>query len=183
MKIYTKTGDDGTTALYGGKRLSKSDLRIDAYGTVDELNAHIGLLRDQSDDNADKAFLLEIQDKLFTLGSNLASNPEKAKPKSIPDIVTADIENLENAIDTMNEILEPLQYFILPGGHVNISQSHIARCVCRRTERICVALSQVEKVDPLIVKYLNRLSDYLFTYSRKLAKLLMVEELKWEAKV
>lgn len=183
MKIYTKTGDDGTTALYGGKRLSKSDLRIDAYGTVDELNAHIGLLRDLSDQKDDQIFLLEIQDKLFTLGSNLASNPEKAKPKSIPDILVLDIENLENEIDKINEILEPLQYFILPGGHVNISQSHIARCVCRRTERICVALSQVEKVDDLIIKYLNRLSDYLFTYSRKLAKLLIVKELKWEAKV
>lgn len=183
MKIYTKTGDNGTTALYGGKRLSKSDLRIDAYGTVDELNAHIGLLRDLSTEESDKTFLLEIQDKLFTLGSNLASNPEKEKPKSIPDILSIDIEKLENEIDAINEILEPLQYFILPGGHANISQSHIARCVCRRTERICVALSQVEKVDALILKYLNRLSDYLFTYSRKLAKLLMVEELKWEAKL
>ncbi|MFT4644457.1 MAG: cob(I)alamin adenosyltransferase [Planctomycetota bacterium] len=183
MKIYTKTGDDGTTALFGGKRLSKSDLRIDSYGTVDELNSHVGLLKDQSANAEDKAFLLEIQDKLFTLGSILASNPEKKRPKSIPDIVQADIEKLEKEIDTINEILEPLQYFILPGGHVNISQSHIARCVCRRTERICVALSQVEDVDSLIIKYLNRLSDYLFTYSRKLAKLLSIDEVKWEAKL
>ena len=183
MQIYTKTGDDGTTALYGGKRLAKSDLRIDSYGTVDELNAHIGLLRDLSTIEDDKAFLLEIQDKLFTLGSILASNPDKEKPKSIPDILKSDIKKLENEIDAINEIIEPLQYFILPGGHVNISQSHIARCVCRRTERICVALSQIEKVDSLIIKYLNRLSDYLFTYSRKLAKLLSVDELKWEAKI
>ena len=183
MKIYTKTGDDGTTALYGGRRLLKSDLRIDSYGTVDELNSHVGLLRDQSSSDEDKAFLLEIQDKLFTLGSLLASNPDKEKPKSIPDILPADIEKLEKEIDAINEILEPLQYFILPGGHANISQSHIARCVCRRSERICVALSQVEQVDSLIIKYLNRLSDYLFTYSRKLAKLLNVKELKWEAKL
>ncbi len=182
MKIYTKTGDKGTTALYGGKRVSKADLRIDAYGTVDELNAHIGLLRDIADINADKEFLYNIQNKLFTLGSILASNPAKEKPKSIPDILEEDILTLENEIDDINKTIEPLKFFIIPGGHSSISHSHIARCVCRRTERICVALSQIEKVDDRILKYLNRLSDYLFTYSRKLAKFLNVEELKWQAK-
>lgn len=182
MKIYTKTGDKGTTALYGGKRVSKANLRIDAYGTVDELNAHIGMLSDLSEINEDKEFLFNIQNKLFTLGSNLASNPEKEKPKSVPDILEQDVLDLEKEIDVINEIIEPLMFFILPGGHTSISHSHIARCVCRRAERICVALQQIEPVDDLIVKYLNRLSDYLFTYSRKLAKFLKVEELKWHAK-
>ena len=182
MKIYTKTGDKGTTALYGGRRVSKANLRIDAYGTIDELNSHIGLLRDICEIEEDKELLFIIQNKLFTLGSILASDPEKKKSKMIPDITIKDIEILEKEIDAIDRIVEPLKYFILPGGHKNISYSHIARCVCRRSERICVALSEIEKVDNIIIMYLNRLSDYLFNYSRKLAKFLNVEELKWNAK-
>jgi len=182
MKIYTKTGDKGTTALYGGKRVSKANLRIDAYGTVDELNSYIGLLRDLTTTKYDSEFLLIIQNKLFSLGSNLASNPEKEKPKTIPDILDADIEVLEKEIDVINEILDPLQYFILPGGHTTISHCHIARCVCRRAERITVALSGIEPVDDKLIIYLNRLSDYLFTYGRKLAKFLSIEEIEWKAK-
>lgn len=179
MKIYTKTGDKGTTALYGGRRVSKADLRIDAYGTIDELNSHIGLLRDVSTDEDDKKLLFEIQNKLFTLGSILASDPNKEKSKMIPDITKKDIKILESEIDLIETIVEPLKYFILPGGHQHISYCHIARCVCRRSERICVTLSQTEIVNELIIIYLNRLSDYLFNYSRKLAKFLNVEELKW----
>lgn len=182
MKIYTKTGDKGETSLFGGKRVSKANLRIDAYGTVDELNAHIGLLKDFIDTEHDKSFLLDVQYILFNLGSNLASNPDKEKSKMIPDITDSDILALENEIDAINEIIEPLKHFILPGGHPSISHAHIARCICRRSERICVALSEVEFVDTNVIMYLNRLSDYLFTLSRKLAKSLNVEEIKWNVK-
>lgn len=182
MKIYTKTGDKGTTALFGGKRLSKAHLRIDCYGTVDELNAYVGLVRDYTQDENDKDFLLKIQHDLFNVGANLASDPSKEKSKMIPDITADDILALENAIDTINNIVEPLQHFILPGGNVAISNCHIARCVCRRAERLCVALAENEKVDNILIQYLNRLSDYLFIYARKMAKFLCVEEIKWEAK-
>lgn len=182
MKIYTKTGDTGETSLFGGKRLSKAHIRIDAYGTIDELNAHIGLINDLSNDKTDKNILFQIQNKLFTIGSLLASNPEKEKSAFIPDILEEDITMLENEIDAINELVEPLQHFILPGGHQTISHVHIARCVCRRAERIIVALSELEKVDERIIIYINRLSDYLFVYARKMAKFLMIEELKWNVK-
>lgn len=182
MKIYTKTGDKGETSLFGGKRVSKANLRIDAYGTVDELNAHIGLLKDVIDTEHDKTFLLDVQYILFNLGSNLASNPEKEKSKMIPDITDSDILALENEIDAINEIIQPLRHFILPGGHPSISHAHIARCICRRSERICVALNELEFVHANVIMYLNRLSDYLFTLSRKLAKDLNVEEIKWNVK-
>jgi cob(I)alamin adenosyltransferase len=173
MKIYTKTGDAGTTALFGGKRVSKSDLRVDAYGTVDELNSYLGLLRDQQVDG-----LLEIQDRLFTLGAMLATEPGNTKVK-IPHLVEADIVALEKAIDKMEEDLEPMKHFILPGGHQTVSFCHIARTVCRRAERLAVALNDV---DPLILKYLNRLSDYLFVLSRFLAKKLNAKETPWHPK-
>lgn len=182
MKIYTKTGDLGETSLYGGKRISKSHIRIDAYGTVDELNAYVGLIRDFCEDIEDKKFLFTVQNTLFNIGANLASNPEKEKSKMVEAITEADIVAVEKEIDKINEILEPLKFFILPGGHPHISQTHIARCVCRRSERICVALSQIEAVDQEVIIYLNRLSDYLFTLSRKMAKFLQIEELKWNAK-
>jgi len=182
MKIYTKTGDSGETSLYGGKRVSKAHIRIDAYGTVDELNSYIGLIRDKSENDYDKKFLLNIQNTLFNLGSNLASNPEKEKSKMVPDVTEADILILENEIDIINEDVEPLQHFILPGGHSLISHTHIARCICRRSERICVALSDLEFVDANIIMYLNRLSDYLFMLARKMAKYLLIEELKWNVK-
>lgn len=178
MKIYTKTGDVGETSLFGGRRVLKSELRIDAYGTIDELNSWIGLLGDIQNEASMKLQLKEIQDRLFTLGSTLAADPENEKLKT-PDLLDSDVEILERAIDTMEITLEPLQYFVLPGGHINVSYCHIARTVCRRAERLCVALYNTEKIHPLIVKYLNRLSDFLFVLSRKTAHDLNVEEVKW----
>jgi cob(I)alamin adenosyltransferase len=179
MKIYTKTGDKGQTSLFGGRRVSKANLRIETYGTIDELNANVGLLRDLTDDTDERELLYEIQNKLFVAGAILASDPEKEKSKMIPDITESDIDLLERKIDLFNETLEPLQSFILPGGHINVSQCHVARCVCRRAERMAVALSDLEKVDELIIKYLNRLSDLLFVLARKQAKDRGVEEIKW----
>lgn len=177
QKIYTKTGDLGQTSLFGGMRLSKADLRIDSYGTVDELNAHIGLVKDLVEDPAQGLILKEIQDRLFTIGSNLASDP--TKEMITPDVQAADIELLEQQIDAMQAVLPALKHFILPGGHPSVSAIHIARCVCRRTERLVVALAQVSKVEELIIRYLNRLSDYLFVLGRFVAQQLGVEELRW----
>ena len=187
MKIYTKTGDIGETSLFGGRRVLKSELRIETYGTVDELNSWIGLLRDVQTDNVTKDLLKEIQDRLFTLGATLAADPDNAKLKT-PDLHEADIELLERAIDKMDEELEPLRNFVLPGGHVYVSYCHLARTVCRRAERLCVALahgttkpspSQASDAMNISIKYLNRLSDYLFTLSRKMAKDLGAEEVNW----
>jgi cob(I)alamin adenosyltransferase len=160
MKIYTKTGDKGETSLFGGRRISKAHLRIECYGTVDELNSHVGLVRDVVSNKADKEILYTIQNKLFVIGAIMASDPEKEKSKMIPDILEGDIQLLEDTMDLYNEKLEDLQSFILPGGHVYVSYCHVARCVCRRAERLAVALAEVEKVDDLTVKYLNRLSDF-----------------------
>lgn len=178
MKIYTKTGDIGETSLFGGRRVLKSELRIEAYGTVDELNSWIGLLRDVQTDNSTKDLLKEVQDRLFTLGATLAADPDNSKLKT-PDLHESDIELLEKAIDKMDTELEPLRNFVLPGGHVFVSYCHLARTVCRRAERLCVALHQAADVHPLTIKYLNRLSDYLFTLSRKMAKDLGAEEVNW----
>ncbi len=178
MKVYTKKGDQGTTGLIGGTRILKSSLRIEAYGTVDELNAHIGLLRDLAGQEELENQLLEIQDRLFTLGSHLAADPVKSKMK-LPDITVEDVENLEKWMDKMDEELEPMRFFVLPGGHPTVSYSHIARCVCRRAERIVVDLNQSEPVDPVIMKYLNRLSDYIFVLGRKLTKDLNADEKPW----
>ena len=184
LKIYTKTGDKGTTSLIGGTKVSKSDLRIEAYGTTDELNSHIGLCRDLLTDEKSCAVLLEIQDRLFTIGSSLACDPVKEPKMRIPDLKESDITLLENEIDRMNDALEPMKSFILPGGHPTVSQLHIARCVCRRAERCCVRLeSESREVDATILKYLNRLSDYLFVLSRYTAHLLNVEEIKWKPRV
>ena len=179
MKIYTKTGDEGTTSLFGGKRVSKADLRIDTYGTVDELNAYIGLLRDQEVNQKRKDTLIEIQDRLFTIGSILATEPGNTKVK-IPPLTEEDIQFLERAIDVMDAELPPMRFFVLPGGHTSISVGHVARTVCRRAERLTIALHQVEKVEPLVIKYLNRLSDYLFMLCRKMANELKVEETPWK---
>lgn len=156
----------------------KSELRIDSYGTVDELNSWIGLLRDVTDEEATRALLKEIQDRLFTLGAVLASGSEKQSAKA-PDLHESDVEHLEKAIDAMDMQLEPLRNFILPGGHVYVSYCHISRTVCRRAERLVVALNQTEEIHPLVIKYLNRLSDYLFTLSRMMAKNLGAEEVSW----
>ena len=177
-KIYTKTGDKGETSLFGGMRLSKADLRIDSYGTVDELNSHIGMVRDLIEAAGQKPILKEAQDRLFTIGSNLASDP--SKDMITPDIKPEDIQYLEAAIDQMQESLPVLKHFILPGGHPTVSAIHIARCVCRRAERIVVALANVSKVEDLIIHYLNRLSDYLFVLGRFEAQTLGIEETRWE---
>ena len=185
MKIYTKTGDKGTTALFGGTRVPKHHIRIESYGTVDELNSYIGLIRDQEIDPRSKEILVHIQDRLFTLGAILATDPEKAMLKSgkerlnIPKIEEEDISLLEAEMDKMNEDLPPMTNFVLPGGHTTVSYCHIARCVCRRAERLATLLHEQEPTDERVLKYLNRLSDYLFVLARKLTYLLQAEEIKW----
>lgn len=185
MKVYTKTGDKGTTALFGGDRVPKHHIRIESYGTVDELNSHIGLIRDQDINPFYKITLERVQDRLFTLGAILATPPEKEILKNgkqrlnIPKISEADIELLENEIDSMEAALPPMTHFILPGGHTTVSYCHIARCVCRRAERLSVHLDEIEPVDPLVLAYLNRLSDYLFVLARKLSHDLKADEVKW----
>ncbi|WP_339607933.1 cob(I)yrinic acid a,c-diamide adenosyltransferase [uncultured Roseivirga sp.] len=179
MKIYTKTGDSGTTSLLGGARVSKAHLRIEAYGTVDELNSFLGVLRDQPVNEKRLALLKEIQDRLFTLGAELATEPSKDKVVK-PDLLPSDIELLEKEMDEMEKDLEPLKNFILPGGHPSVSYAHVARCVCRRAERICIALNNESPVDSLVIQYLNRLSDFFFMLGRKIAQELGIEEVKWE---
>jgi cob(I)alamin adenosyltransferase len=178
MKIYTKKGDKGKTSLIGSTRVPKHHLRIETYGTVDELNAHIGLIRDQSLDESTRDLLKEIQDRLFTIGSSLASDPEKSKMK-IPDLKESDVSKLEEAIDTINDELPELKSFILPGGHTVASYYHIARCICRRAERYAVHLSEEEFVAKLIIKYLNRISDYIFVLARKITHDKGGEEVPW----
>lgn len=167
MKIYTKTGDTGTTSLYGGRRVSKDELRIEAYGTVDELNSFIGLCASSLLDTDVLEVIMEIQNRLFTIGSSLANDPQKTL--DFPDILESDIQLLENTIDNLNKDLTPLTNFILPGGNKAVSYAHICRTVARRTERRVVSLADQEKVDPIIVKYLNRLSDFFFVLARAIA--------------
>lgn len=178
FKIYTKTGDLGETGLFGGRRLSKSHLRIEAYGTVDELNSHLGLLRDQQTDAATRDRLHSIQSQLFSIGSILASDPEKELP--VPELSESQVQALEQAMDEMDAELPELKNFILPGGHPHVSQCHITRCVCRRAERLVVALAAIESVPAIVIKFLNRLSDYLFLLARWTAKSLGVQEVIWK---
>ncbi len=185
MKIYTKTGDKGTTALYGGTRVPKHHLRIESYGTVDELNSYIGLIRDQKIDVKSIESLIRIQNELFTLGAMLATPPEKEVLKNgkerlnIPKITDTSITMLETEIDVMNKELPQMTNFILPGGHQTVSFCHISRCVCRRAERLVTALNETDVVNPDILTYLNRLSDYLFVLARKLTKDLTANEIPW----
>lgn len=185
MKIYTKTGDKGTTALFGGTRVPKYNIRIESYGTVDELNSYIGLIRDQAIDESIKEDLIVIQHKLFTLGAILATDPEKAVLKNgkerlnIEKILDTDIQFLENQMDAMEEGLPQMTHFVLPGGHTTVSYCHIARCVCRRAERICTQLNDETTLDSAVLQYLNRLSDYLFMLARKLTYDLKATEIKW----
>ena len=176
-KIYTKTGDDGTTGLFGGARLPKHHVRIEAYGTVDELNAVIGWLMTLIEDAETKLLLLTVQSRLFTVGSNLASDPEKEM--ITPDLTGDDIKTIEESIDVMQNTLPSLKHFILPGGSPSVSAAHLARTVCRRAERRCVALAQVSEVEPNILLYLNRLSDYFFVLARWLGYKEGIEEIKW----
>lgn len=180
LKIYTKTGDLGKTSLIGGTKVSKSHIRIDAYGTVDELNSYIGLLGDSFHHHHSKTILKEIQDRLFTIGSSLACDPEKAPTMKIPDLKEQDVVLLETEMDSMNETLPTMKNFILPGGNVVVSTAHVVRCICRRAERCAVNMQEHDLfVDPLVIKYLNRLSDYLFVLGRFITNELQAEEIKW----
>lgn len=183
FKIYTKTGDNGKTSLIGGTKVPKSDIRIDSYGTVDELNSYIGLVSDYLTEEHTKTMLKEVQDRLFTIGSSLACDPDKEPLMKIPDLHEEDIKLLENEIDKMNEVLPEMKNFILPGGHVAVSTAHVARCVCRRAERLCVSMKEHNSfVEPLVIKYLNRLSDYLFVLARYIGHILHVQEIAWKAR-
>jgi cob(I)alamin adenosyltransferase len=184
FKIYTKTGDKGATSLIGGTKVPKNDIRIETYGTVDELNSWIGLVNDQLRDDEFKSDLKEIQDRLFTIGSSLATDAEKEPKMKLPDLHQSDIELLEKKIDEMTAALPPMKSFILPGGHVAVSSLHVTRCVCRRAERLAVNMQQHELfIDEKIIQYLNRLSDYLFTLARYAAQKLGVEEIPWKARL
>jgi len=185
MKIYTKTGDSGETSLFGGKRVKKYNLRIESYGTIDELNSHIGLIRDQKIDEVTFISLIKIQKELFSIGAMLATPLEKEKLKSgknrlqSPIIGIDEISFLEMEIDNMESTLEPMTNFILPGGHPSVSICHIARSVCRRAERIMVQLNEIEGVEINILTYINRLSDYLFVLARKLSMVNGAQEIPW----
>ena len=179
MKIYTKGGDSGNTSLIGGKRVPKYHKRIEAYGTVDELIAYIGLLRDTLQNKEHQNVLIHIQDRLMTCASLLAAKNENSQ-KNLPKLYEKDIEFLEKEIDKMESLVEPLQSFILPGGNSIVSFCHIARTVCRRSERLSVKLSVNSGQDKLVIKYLNRLSDFLFVFSRLISKELGIEEIPWK---
>jgi cob(I)alamin adenosyltransferase len=183
FKIYTKTGDKGQTSLIGGTRVPKFHPRIEAYGTIDELNSYIGLIRDQEIPAPFKAVLLEIQDRLFTAESIIALDPGAETSVKLPSLFESDITLLEMEIDSMNEVLPELKSFILPGGHPVVSYCHIARCVCRRAERQVIRLAQANPVDEMVIIYLNRLSDYLFVLARRLGKELGADENLWLARV
>jgi len=182
MKVYTKKGDKGKTGLIGGTRVSKYSLRIESYGTVDELNSHIGLIRDSVEDEELFGQLLIVQDRLFTLGAILAADPEKSKMQ-LPPLLESDVTYLEERIDEMDSQIEPMKTFVLPGGHPVVSYCHIARCVCRRAERFVVGLVQESPLDENVLPYLNRLSDYLFVLSRYLTKQLGAKEYPWIPKM
>lgn len=180
MKIYTRTGDQGLTSLIGGTRVPKSSLRIEAYGTVDELNSWVGMVRDQDVNQPHRALLKHVQDRLFTIGATLASDPERSRMQ-LPDLLDADVLALEQEMDRLNEVLPELRHFILPGGHPAVSQAHVARCVCRRAERLSIGLREDDDFVPdLVVQYLNRLSDYLFVLARWMAQALGAEEVIWQ---
>jgi cob(I)alamin adenosyltransferase len=184
MKIYTKTGDGGKTGLIGGTRIPKCHIRIETYGTVDELNSWIGMVRDTMQEQEKIDLLKEIQDRLFTIGSSLACDPVKEPNYKMPDLLETDVELLEKSMDAINELVPPMRYFILPGGHPTISQLHVARCVCRRAERLCVSMQLEEEfIDPLVIKYINRLSDYLFCLARYTHHILKIDEISWKPRV
>ncbi|WP_276132637.1 cob(I)yrinic acid a,c-diamide adenosyltransferase [Polluticoccus soli] len=184
FKIYTKTGDKGSTSLIGGVRVPKSHIRIEAYGTVDELNSYLGMVNDTAANEKISGWLREIQDRLFTVGSVLATNPDKEVKMKLPDVHAEDVSWLEQRIDEMNEVLPEMRSFIIPSGQFAASTCHVARCICRRAERICVHMQQDEEVIPeLIIQYLNRLSDFLFVLARYIAHINGVEDLPWRARV
>ncbi len=178
MKIYTKKGDTGSTSLIGGTRVAKHSLRLESYGTIDELNSYLGLVRDTGKNEQCTAQIIEIQDRLFTIGSSLAADPENSK-MVLPDILDSDVIQLESWMDEYDEKLPPLTAFILPGGHESVSHCHVARTICRRAERRVTELQSASFVDPLVLTYLNRLSDYLFVMARVLSKWANAPETPW----
>lgn len=177
FRIYTKTGDQGETGLFGGRRIPKDDLRIEAYGTVDELNAIVGLTADELEDLAIRDFLRQVQADLFVIGSHMAMDPEKNL--ALPPLPLARIDAMEALMDQWDDLLPPLRHFILPGGHPLVSRAHLARCVCRRAERRVVTLNRESPLDPGIIRYLNRLSDLFFLLARELSRQTGTEEIKW----
>jgi cob(I)alamin adenosyltransferase len=184
FRIYTKTGDLGKTSLIGGTKVPKSHIRIESYGTVDELNSFIGLVIDLITDEHSRNTLREVQDRLFTIGSSLACDPDKESLMKIPDLKDSDVERLEKEIDQMNNVLPDMKSFILPGGHQALSTIHVVRCVCRRAERICVHMQEENLfIEPIVIKYLNRLSDYLFVLSRYIGHILQVQEIPWKPRL
>lgn len=184
FKIYTKTGDKGGTSLIGGVRVPKNHIRIESYGTVDELNSYLGMVNDMCANEAINLALREVQDRLFTIGAALATNPDKEVKIKLPDLHESDVTWLEQQIDTMNEVLPEMRSFILPGGNLASSTCHVARCVCRRAERICVDMQENDEYVPaLIITYLNRLSDYLFVLARYISHLHNAPEIPWRARI
>lgn len=184
FKIYTKTGDKGSTSLIGGVRVPKSHIRIESYGTVDELNSYLGMVRDMANNTLITDWIHEVQDRLFTIGSVLATNPDKEVKMKLPDLHEADVIFLEQKIDEMNEVLPEMRSFILSGGNLAASTTHVARCICRRAERLCVGMQQDNQVVPdMIVQYLNRLSDFLFVLARYIAHINGVEDTPWRPRV
>jgi cob(I)alamin adenosyltransferase len=181
MKIYTKKGDKGETSLIGGARVKKHHIRIEAYGTIDELNSYIGILRSFADAQINAPVLSEVQDRLFTIGSLLASAP--GSKMIVPDLHDSDISLLETSIDKMHEELPELKSFVLPAGSMEVAHCHVARCICRRAERLIVHLSEDQEIEPNILQYINRLSDYLFVVGRYTAKVQGVEEVAWKPRV
>lgn len=184
FKIYTKTGDKGSTSLIGGVRVPKSHIRIESYGTIDELNSYMGMVSDSAANAELTGWIREIQDRLFTIGSVLATNPEKEVKMKLPDLHDSDVQWLEQRIDQMNEVLPEMRSFILPGGNLAGSMCHVARCVCRRAERLCVQMQQEEEYVPeLVLQYLNRLSDLLFVLARYIGHINNAPEIPWRARV
>jgi cob(I)alamin adenosyltransferase len=184
FKIYTRTGDKGATSLIGGVRVPKNHIRIESYGTVDELNSQLGMVNDLCANAQVTGWLREVQDRLFTLGSELATAPQKDIKMKLPDLHDADVTWLEERIDEMNEVLPEMRSFIIPGGHAGASAAHVARCICRRAERICVGMELEGEVMPeLGVRYLNRLSDFLFVLARYVTHISGGEDLPWRARL
>lgn len=184
FKIYTKTGDKGSTSLIGGTRVSKNHIRIESYGTVDELNSYLGVVNDSCGYPEISNWLREVQDRLFTLGAELATTPDKEVRMKLPDLHEEDVTWLEERMDEMNETLPEMRSFIIPGGNLGSSMCHVARCICRRAERLCVGMNEAgEAVPELIIRYLNRLSDFLFTLARYIGHLAGAEELPWRARL
>lgn len=184
FKIYTKTGDKGGTSLIGGVRVPKNHIRIESYGTVDELNSYIGMVNDMIAVPELTEWLREVQDRLFTVGSVLATAPDKEVKMKLPDLHEADVTWLEERIDKMNEVLPEMRSFILPGGNLASSTCHVARCVCRRAERLCVAMQEQEEYVPaIVIQYLNRLSDFLFVLCRYISHINNAAELPWRPRI